>query len=88
MTSQDYKMLADVMGHAFAIAGVRGDENTRSLVYDACYTPLVQALKQENPHFDQTHFSYNAAVAEGKWLEAHDRGDNIGAVRPEWIYKS
>jgi hypothetical protein len=69
MSRKDYERFAKFLGAAFAMAYNHGGEESRTLIYETVYSPLVRYLAEDNPNFDMSRFSYAVAVEEGKQLD-------------------
>lgn len=70
MSRKHYVQFATMMGDGLAIAHLAGEEPARTEFYNEVYTPLVLMLREDNPRFDMTRFSYAASQAEAAYLQA------------------
>jgi hypothetical protein len=69
--------LAQIVGQTLATACIEGGTQALVPVYDVLYLPLVTALLDADPDFDQPRFAAEVEAAEESYLNAA-MGDKTG----------
>jgi hypothetical protein len=72
--------LAEIVGQTLATACIEGGTQALVPVYDVLYAPLVKALLDADPDFDQPRFAARVDAAEESYLNAA-MGDKTGLRR-------
>ena len=72
--------LAEAIGQTLATAFIEGGTQTLTPVYDALYPPVVAALRNADPDFDECRFAAEVEAAEESYLNAA-LGDKTGLRR-------
>jgi hypothetical protein len=73
-------VLAEIVGQTLATACIEGGTQALVPVYDVLYPPLMAALRDADPDFDQRRFSAEVDAAEESYLNAA-MGDKTGLRR-------
>ena len=69
--------LAKIVGQTLATAYIEGGTQALVPVHDVLYQPLLAALRDSDPDFDQPHFAAEVDAAEESYLNAA-MGDKTG----------
>jgi hypothetical protein len=72
--------LAEIIGQTLATADIGGGEQALVPIYDVLYPPLLSALRDADPDFDQSTFGAEVEAAEESYLNAA-LGDKTGMRR-------
>ncbi len=73
-------VLARTIGQTLATAYIEGGTQTLTPIYNALYPPLVAALRDADPDFDQQAFAAEVDAAEESYINAA-MGDKTGLRR-------
>jgi hypothetical protein len=73
-------VLARIVGQTLATAYIEGGTQALVPVYDVLYPPLVSALSDADPDFDQRSFAAEVEAAEESYVNAA-LGDKTGLRR-------
>ena len=72
--------LAQAIGQTLATAFIEGGTQALTPVYEVLYPPVLAALRNADPDFDERHFATEVDAAEESYLNAA-LGDKTGLRR-------